>query len=114
MNAQAFIVLSILLQSAIFFEDIRSKGQLMEIAADRFSICQYLGYDPHEPLPDHSSLTRIRERYGLQIFRGFLLPFDGFFGTIQQQVDSLDFLDHQNCGRTARAVLYTRRARRSR
>jgi hypothetical protein len=23
------------------------------------------------PLPDHSSLTRIRERYGLEIFRRF-------------------------------------------
>jgi hypothetical protein len=30
-----------------------------------------LGYDLHEPLPDHSSLTRIRERYGLGIFRRF-------------------------------------------
>jgi hypothetical protein len=30
-----------------------------------------LGYDLHEPLPDHSSLTRIRERYGLPIFRHF-------------------------------------------
>ena len=25
----------------------------------------------HEPLPDHSSLTRIRERYGIAIFRQF-------------------------------------------
>jgi hypothetical protein len=31
----------------------------------------YLGYDLHEPLPDHSSLTRIRERYGIHIFRQF-------------------------------------------
>jgi len=31
----------------------------------------YLGYDLHEPLPDHSSLARIRERYGLGTFRGF-------------------------------------------
>jgi len=42
----------------------------METAADRFSIRQYLGYDPHEPLPDHSSLTKIRERHGPQIFGG--------------------------------------------
>jgi hypothetical protein len=69
-NAWVFIVLSVLLQSAIFFEHIRSKRRLMEIAAGHLSIRQYLGYDPHEPLPDHSSLTRIRERYGLQIFRG--------------------------------------------
>src|SRR5260221_9896541 len=28
-----------------------------------------LYYDLNEPLPDHSSLTRIRERYGVNIFR---------------------------------------------
>ena len=43
----------------------------MEIAADRLSIRWYPGYDLNEPLPDHSGLTRIRERYGLEIFRRF-------------------------------------------
>src|SRR5215213_9719103 len=52
------------LQLVMFFEDIRSERQLMEVAADRLSIRWFLGYDLHEPLPDHSSLTRIRERYG--------------------------------------------------
>jgi transposase len=55
----------------MFFEDIRSERHLMEVAADRLSIRWFLGYDLHEPLPDHSSLTRIRERYGLEIFRCF-------------------------------------------
>src|SRR5215208_6115488 len=59
------------LQLVMFFEDIRSERQLMEIASDRLSVRWYLGYDLHEPLPEHSSLTRIRERYGLEIFRGF-------------------------------------------
>src|SRR5215216_934824 len=59
------------LQLVMFFENIRSERQLMEVAADRLSIRWYLGYDLHEPLPDHSSLTRIRERYGLESFRGF-------------------------------------------
>src|SRR3712207_1020727 len=59
------------LQLVMFFEDTRSERQLMEVAADRLSIRWFLGYDLHEPLPDHSSLTRIRERYGLEIFRGF-------------------------------------------
>src|SRR5579864_6906907 len=30
-----------------------------------------LYYDLNEPLPDHSSLTRIRERYGVEVFRRF-------------------------------------------
>jgi transposase len=59
------------LQLVMFFEDIRSERRLMELAADRLSIRWFLGYDLDEPLPDHSSLTRIRERYGLEIFRRF-------------------------------------------
>jgi IS5 family transposase len=59
------------LQLIIFFEDIRSERQLMGMVADRLSLRWYLGYDLFEPLPDHSSLTRIRERYGLSVFRRF-------------------------------------------
>jgi transposase len=59
------------LQLVMFFEGIRSERQLMEIVADRLSLRWYLGYDLHEALPDHSSLTRIRERYGLEVFRRF-------------------------------------------
>jgi hypothetical protein len=55
----------------MFFEDIRSERRLMEVAADRLSVRWHLGYDLHESLPDHSSLTRIRERYGLSVFRCF-------------------------------------------
>jgi transposase len=59
------------LQLVLFFEDLRSERQLMKIASDRLSIRWYLGYDLNEPLPDHSTLTRIRERYGLEVFRRF-------------------------------------------
>jgi transposase len=59
------------LQLVMFFEDIRSERLLMRHAADRLSILWYLGYDLGEPLPDHSSLTRIRTRYGIEVFRRF-------------------------------------------
>jgi transposase len=59
------------LQLVMFFEGIRSERRLMEVWADRLSIRWYLGYDLNEPLPDHSSLSRTRERYGLRIFRSF-------------------------------------------
>ena len=59
------------LQLVMFFEGLRSERQLVQVAADRLSVRWYLGYDVHEPLPDHSSMTRIRERYGLDVFRGF-------------------------------------------
>jgi transposase len=60
------------LQLVMFFEGIRSERQLLRLAADRLSVRWFLGYNLDEPLPDHSSLTRIRTRYGLDVFRRFL------------------------------------------
>jgi transposase len=59
------------LQLVLFFEGLRSERQLMRVVADRLSLRWYLGYDLTEPLPDHSSLTRTRDRYGLTVFRRF-------------------------------------------
>jgi hypothetical protein len=35
----------------------------------------FIGYDLHEVLPDHSSLTRIRQRWGADRFRRIFEPF---------------------------------------
>lgn len=59
------------LQLVMFFEGVRSERELMRIAADRLSVRWYVGYDLHEPLPDHSNLTRTRERFGVLVFRRF-------------------------------------------
>src|SRR3954468_9086386 len=59
------------LQLVMFFEGIRSERELVRVAADRLSVRWYLGYDLDEELPDHSSLTRVRKRYGLATFRRF-------------------------------------------
>jgi transposase len=59
------------LQLVMFFEGIRSERQLERVGSDRLSVRWYLGYDLNEALPDHSSLTRIRDRYGITIFRRF-------------------------------------------
>jgi transposase len=59
------------LQLVMFFEGMRSERQLERVGADRLSVRWYLGYDLHEPLPDHSSMTRIRDRYGVTFFRRF-------------------------------------------
>ena len=59
------------LQLVLFFEGLRSERQLMRVVADRFSLRWSLGYDLTESLPDHSSLSRIRDRYGLAVFRRF-------------------------------------------
>jgi transposase len=59
------------LQLVMFFEDIRSERLLMRQVADRLSVRWYVGYDLDEPLPDHSTLSKIRTRYGLEVFRRF-------------------------------------------
>jgi transposase len=59
------------LQLILFFEGLRSERQLMRVVADRLSLRWSVGYDLTETLPDHSSLTRIRERYGLAVFHRF-------------------------------------------
>jgi transposase len=59
------------LQLVMFFEGIRSERLLVRTVADRLSVRWFQGYNLDEPLPDHSSLTRIRTRYGVDIFRRF-------------------------------------------
>ncbi len=59
------------LQLVMFFEDIRSDRLLLRQVADRLSVRWYVGYDLDEPLPDHSTLSKIRLRYGLSVFRRF-------------------------------------------
>ena len=59
------------LQLILFFEGLRSERQLMRVVADRLSLRWYVGYDFGDELPHHSSLTRIRARYGRVIFQRF-------------------------------------------
>lgn len=65
----------------MFFEDIRSERLLMRQVADRLSVRWFWGYNLDELLPDHSSLSRIRARYGLSVFRRF---FDAIVEQCQQ------------------------------
>jgi len=55
----------------MFFEGLRSERKLIEIASLNLAHRWYLGYHLDEPLPDHSSLSKIRTRLGLPVFRRF-------------------------------------------
>jgi transposase len=59
------------LQLIMFFEGIRSERQLIETASLNLAHRWYLGYALDEDLPDHSSLTRIRQRLGVDVFQRF-------------------------------------------
>src|SRR6266542_7151224 len=58
-------------QLVMCFEGVRAERQLIASASLNLAHRWYLGYHLDEPLPDHSSLTRIRDRYGLAVFRRF-------------------------------------------
>ena len=59
------------LQLVMFFEGIRSERELIETASLNLAHRWYLGYALDEDLPDHSSLTRIRQRLGIDVFQRF-------------------------------------------
>jgi transposase len=50
-----------------FFEDIDSQRGIAWRCADSRSLSQFLGYAINEKTPDHSSLTRVRDRLPLEI-----------------------------------------------
>src|SRR5262245_21955404 len=59
------------LQLVMFFEGIRSERKLIETARLNLAHRWYLGYALDEDLPDHSSLTRIRQRLRIDVFQRF-------------------------------------------
>src|SRR5688500_10530519 len=59
------------LQLIAFFEGIRSERQLMETVNLNLAHRWFIGYDLDEPVPDHSSLSKVRERFGPEVFQQF-------------------------------------------
>lgn len=57
------------LMLAGFLLGIVHDRRLMREAQVNLAICWFIGYALHEALPDHSSLTRIRQRWGEDVFR---------------------------------------------
>ena len=52
-----------------FFEDLPSERAIASRCADSLSVRGFLGYDLCEATPDHSSLSVIRQRLGLEIYQ---------------------------------------------
>ena len=53
-----------------FFEDLPSERAIASRCADSLSVRGFLGYELCEATPDHSSLSVIRDRLGLEIYQG--------------------------------------------
>src|SRR5205807_3633763 len=52
-----------------FFEDLPSERAIASRCADSLSVRGFLGYDLCEATPDHSSLSVIRQRLGVEIYQ---------------------------------------------
>src|SRR6058998_630692 len=52
-----------------FFEDLPSERAIAARCADSIAIRRFLNYELEENTPDHSSLTIIRQRLGLEIYQ---------------------------------------------
>ena len=53
------------LQLIMFFEDFRSERQLLQHVSMNLALRWYIGYDLDEAIPSTSTLSRLRERYGV-------------------------------------------------
>jgi transposase len=58
-------------QLIMFYEGFRSERHLMEQVHLNLAYRWFLGYDLNEKVPDHSALSKIRDRYGLEVFQRF-------------------------------------------
>jgi transposase len=70
------------LMIAGFFQGITHDRKLMREAQVNLAIRWFAGYQLHQKLPDHSSLTRIRQRWGAERFKSI------FQRTVQSCVDA--------------------------
>jgi len=52
----------------LFFDNVRSERQLMEILRERLDYLWFLGYGINDPVPHHSVLSKARARWGSALF----------------------------------------------
>jgi transposase len=52
----------------LFFDNVRSERQLMEILSERLDYLWFLGYGINDPVPHHSVLSKARTRWGSALF----------------------------------------------
>jgi transposase len=66
----------------LFFEDIKSERELMQIIPERLDYMWFLHYEIDQAIPDHSVLSKARRRWGKELFEKL------FVGTVQRCVEA--------------------------
>ena len=57
----------------LFFDDIKSERELMEVIGERLDYLWFLGYGLEEKVPDHSVLSKARARWGQEVFESLFV-----------------------------------------
>ena len=66
----------------LFFDDIKSERELMEVIGERLDYLWFLDYGLDEKIPDHSVLSKARARWGKEVFESL------FVQTVAQCVEA--------------------------
>jgi transposase len=66
----------------LFFDDIKSERELMEMIGERLDYLWFLDYGLDEKIPDHSVLSKARARWGKEVFESL------FVRTVAQCVEA--------------------------
>src|SRR5258708_29932830 len=66
----------------VFFDDIASERELMEVIEERLDYLWFLDYGLDEKVPDHSVLSKARARWGKEVFERL------FIRTVAQCVEA--------------------------
>jgi transposase len=66
----------------LFFDDIKSERELMEVIGERLDYLWFLDYGLDEKVPDHSVLSKARARWGKEVFENL------FVRTVAQCVEA--------------------------
>jgi transposase len=66
----------------LFFDDIKSERELMEVISERLDYLWFLDYGLEEKIPDHSVLSKARARWGKKVFENL------FVRTVAQCVEA--------------------------
>jgi len=66
----------------LFFDDIKSERELMEVIGERLDYLWFLDYGLDEKIPDHSVLSKARARWGEEVFESL------FVRTVSQCVEA--------------------------
>src|SRR5450755_338264 len=57
----------------LFFDDVKSERELMEVIGERLDYLWFLGYGLDDKIPDHSVLSKARARWGRQVFESLFV-----------------------------------------